>query len=53
MVENLIVSEELSAKQIRKRCDPAAFDCDSTEELEPIGTIISHKSIDWGQDASL
>jgi len=40
------MSEELSAKQVRKTCDPAAFDCDSTEELEPIGTII-------GQDRAL
>ncbi|MFC1982539.1 AAA family ATPase [Chloroflexota bacterium] len=40
------MSKELSAKQARKRCDPAAFDCNSTEELEPIGTII-------GQDRAL
>jgi len=40
------VSKELSAKEVRKRCDPAAFDCNSTDELEPIETII-------GQDRAL
>ncbi len=37
---------ELSAEQVRRRCDPAAFDCNSTEELEPMETII-------GQDRAL
>jgi lon-related putative ATP-dependent protease len=40
------VFKELSAEQVRKRCDPVAFDCKSTEELEPIDTII-------GQDRAL
>jgi lon-related putative ATP-dependent protease len=38
--------KELSAEQVRKRCDPSSFDCDSTEELEPFEGII-------GQDRAL
>ena len=34
------MSKELSAEQVRKQCDPAAFDCNTTEDLKPIGTII-------------
>lgn len=37
---------ELSAEQVRKPCDPSAFDCSSTEELEPVASII-------GQDRAL
>ena len=40
------MSEELSADQVRKRCAPSVFDCASTEELEPIQSII-------GQDRAL
>jgi len=31
---------ELTANQVRLRCDPALFHCNSTKELEPIGSII-------------
>jgi len=37
---------ELSAEQVRKTCDPSAFDCSSTAELEPVASII-------GQDRAL
>jgi lon-related putative ATP-dependent protease len=37
------VFEELPAEKIRKRCDPAAFDCNSTEDLVPIETIIGQE----------
>jgi lon-related putative ATP-dependent protease len=38
--------KELTAKQVRKICDPSVFDCDSTEELDPAESII-------GQDRAL
>ena len=34
---------ELTADQVRLRCDPALFHCNSTKELEPIGSIIGQK----------
>ena len=37
---------ELTAEQARQRCDPALFQCNSTEELKPIQGII-------GQDRAL
>ena len=37
---------ELSAEEVRKRCEPFVFDCASTDELLPIGDII-------GQDRAL
>jgi len=37
------MSGELSAEQVRKRCDPQVFGCDSTGELEPIGSIIGQE----------
>jgi predicted ATP-dependent protease len=40
------MSNEVSAEQARRRCAPALFDCDSTEELEPAESII-------GQDRAL
>ncbi len=40
------MANELSPEQIRKRCDPSVFNCNSTEELEPIESII-------GQDRAL
>jgi len=40
------IYKELSPEQVRKRCDPSVFDCSSTEELEPIESII-------GQDRAL
>ena len=40
------MSGELSAEQVRKRCATPVFGCDSTGELEPIGSII-------GQDRAL
>ncbi len=38
--------KELSEEQVRKRCDPLLFDCNSTEDLEPLEGII-------GQDRAL
>jgi len=38
--------KELSAEQVRRRCDPAIFKCNSTEELKPQQNII-------GQDRAL
>ena len=38
--------KELTAEQVRQRCDPALFNCESTEELEPTEGII-------GQDRAL
>ena len=38
--------EELTADQVRQRCDPALFHCNSTEELKPVEGII-------GQDRAL
>jgi lon-related putative ATP-dependent protease len=38
--------KELTTEQVRQRCDPALFGCNSTEELEPIQGII-------GQDRAL
>ena len=38
--------KELAAEQVRQRCDPALFKCDSTSELEPKEGII-------GQDRAL
>jgi len=38
--------EELTAEQVRQRCDPALFHCNSTEELKPVEGII-------GQDRAL
>jgi len=38
--------KELTAEQVRQRCDPALFNCNSTEELAPIEGII-------GQDRAL
>ena len=38
--------KELSVEQVRKRCAPSVFDCNSTEELEPKEGII-------GQDRAL
>ncbi len=38
--------KELTAEQVRQRCHPSSFDCNSTEELEPIEGII-------GQDRAL
>ncbi|MFH1169694.1 MAG: ATP-binding protein [Chloroflexota bacterium] len=38
--------KELTAEQVRRRCDPALFHCDSTEELVPAEGII-------GQDRAL
>ena len=40
------MSKELTAEQVRQRCDPTLFKCNSTEELEPIEGII-------GQDRAL
>ena len=40
------IPEELTAEQVRAKCDPALFECDSTAELKPIDTII-------GQDRAL
>lgn len=40
------MANELSAEQVRKRNDPSVFNCNSTEELEPIEGII-------GQDRAL
>jgi len=40
------MASELSAEQVRKRCDPSVLNCDSTEELEPLERII-------GQDRAL
>ena len=40
------MANELSAEQVRKRCNPSVFNCNSTEELEPIESII-------GQDRAL
>ena len=40
------MDNELSAEQVRKRNDPSVFNCNSTEELEPIEGII-------GQDRAL
>ena len=40
------MANELSAEQVRKRYDPSVFNCNSTEELEPIEGII-------GQDRAL
>jgi len=40
------MSRELSTEQVRKRCDPSLFNCNSTEELEPVVAII-------GQDRAL
>lgn len=38
--------KELDANQVRQRCDPALFHCNSTDELKPIDGII-------GQDRAL
>ena len=38
--------EELTAEQVRAKCDPVLFQCDSTADLTPSGTII-------GQDRAL
>ena len=38
--------KELTAEQVRRRCDPALFNCDSTSELKPKEGII-------GQDRAL
>ncbi len=38
--------KELTAEQVRPRCDPALFDCNSTDELKPLEGII-------GQDRAL
>jgi len=38
--------KELSAEQVRKKCDPSLFRCNSTEELKPQESII-------GQDRAL
>jgi lon-related putative ATP-dependent protease len=38
--------KELTANQVRQRCDPALFHCNSTDELKPIDGII-------GQDRAL
>lgn len=38
--------KELTAEQVRHRCDPSLFNCDSTAELKPIEGII-------GQDRAL
>ena len=40
------MSAELTAEQVRKKCDPSVFDCDSTAELEAKEGII-------GQDRAL
>ncbi len=40
------MAKELSAEQVRQRCDPSVFNCNSTEELEPLEKII-------GQDRAL
>ncbi len=40
------IPEELTAEQVRDKCDPALFECDSTADLKPIDTII-------GQDRAL
>jgi len=40
------MTEELSAEQVRRRCDPSVFGCNSTEELKPVESII-------GQDRAL
>ncbi len=40
------MATELSADAVRKRCDPSAFKCNSTEELEPQENII-------GQDRAI
>ena len=40
------MSRELTAEQVRQRCDPSLFKCDSTSELEPKEGII-------GQDRAL
>jgi len=37
---------ELTAEQVRSKCDPALFACDSTEDLEPVQGII-------GQDRAI
>jgi lon-related putative ATP-dependent protease len=38
--------KELTAEQVRQRCDPALFQCNSTDELKPVEGII-------GQDRAL
>ena len=38
--------KELTAEQVRQRCDPTLFHCNSTEELKPMESII-------GQDRAL
>ena len=38
--------KELSAEQVRKKCDPSLFKCSSTEDLKPQESII-------GQDRAL
>jgi lon-related putative ATP-dependent protease len=38
--------KELTAAQVRRRCDPAIFECNSTEDIKPSETII-------GQDRAL
>ena len=38
--------KELSAEEVRKRCNPSLFNCNSTEDLEPTESII-------GQDRAL
>jgi lon-related putative ATP-dependent protease len=40
------MSNELTAEQVRQRCDPALFQCDSTEDLKPLDGIL-------GQDRAL
>jgi len=40
------MSKELSAEQVRQKCTPTLFDCNSTKELEPMEGII-------GQDRAL
>ncbi|MFC1933654.1 hypothetical protein ACFLWC_01390 [Chloroflexota bacterium] len=38
--------KKLTAEQVRQRCDPTLFECNSTEDLEPMQGII-------GQDRAL
>ncbi len=40
------MTKELTAEQVRQRCDPALFECNSTSELEPLAGLI-------GQDRAL
>ena len=34
---------ELTAEQVRERCDPNLFECDSTAELKPTDSIIGQE----------